>query len=308
MENNDSFSQLPTGASLRFSVVIPVYRDWPRLRRCLSALSTQAFPSSGFEVIVVDNDDLPLAAAERPTGIRYVHEPAGFSYAARNAGLRHASGEVIAFTDADCLPEPHWLEAGSKAIQSLDLAGGPVDIFRERETVAARYDCAFGLRQAEFFETWRTFATANLFVRKEVFERIGPFDGALESGGDFEFCRRAEAAGLRLGYAPLARVRHPARSTLSELISQARRTARGLVDAHYRRHYPTRSRAWRAVLRMLRPRPRDWYFALAGGRGSETLPAHQRPAVLGCKVLLHYVFGLTLAAALWQSMRKRDWP
>lgn len=291
----------------RVSVVIPTYRDWPRLRKCLAALSQQTLPASCVEVIVVDNDDDPLPPADRPPGVRYVHEPEGFSYAARNAGLAVASGTVIAFTDADCLPEPGWLQAGVEALQKLDLAGGAISMFYERDSVAARYDYAFGLRQGEYFRTWGTFATANVFVRREVFEKIGPFDVTLESGGDFELCLRAGAAGFSLGYVPGAIVRHPARADLPELVRKTRRTARGVVEFRLRRHRSPAD-AWRSALRQLRPRPFDWAAALAGGRGSEVLPFRQRPAVLALKIFLHYVFVFEMIGALRRSIRERGWP
>lgn len=292
---------------VRVSVVIPTYRDWGRLRQCLGALSKQTMPASRVEIIVVDNDDDPLPLADRPPGVRYVHEPEGFSYAARNAGLAAATGAIIAFTDSDCLPEPGWIQAGVEATRTLDLAGGAISMFFERDSVAARYDYAFGLRQAEYFRTWCTFVTANLFVRREAFEKLGSFNGALESGGDFEFCLRAGAAGLSLGFVPEAVVRHPARADLAELIRKTRRTARGVVEFRLRRHR-SRADAWRSALRQLRPRLIDWAAALAGGRGSEVLPFRQRPAVLCVKMLLHYVFVFEMIAALRRSIRERGWP
>jgi GT2 family glycosyltransferase len=294
----------------RASVIVPTYRDWQRLELCLAALAAQSLPRETFEIIVVDNDDSPLPEQQRPVGALYFHAPEGFSYAARNAGLHRASGKVLAFTDADCIPDSHWLERGLEALaaQTCDAVGGQIEIFQTSDTLAARYDYAFGLNQAESFKRWRAFATANLFVKRDVFERIGGFDDALESGGDFEFCLRARKAGFRLGYAPEARVRHPARAELGELVKQTRRIARGIVEYHIRRNYPSRASAWQVALWMLRPRPFDWYAVLAGGRGSERLSPFQRPAVLAMRILLHYVLGFSALVALRRSIRERDWP
>src|SRR5688572_20611263 len=101
---------------MRVSVVVPTYRRPDLLARCLGALLRQSWPPADYEVIVADD------AAEEATrrlvesldtsGLRlqYVpvlgrHGPA----AARNVGWRAARGEIIAFTDDDCIPDSGWL-------------------------------------------------------------------------------------------------------------------------------------------------------------------------------------------------------
>lgn len=293
------------------SVVIPVYRDWRRLESCLAALAAQTLPRAHFEILVVDNDDEPLAEARRPSGVQYLHEPVGFSYAARNAGWRAARAPVLAFTDADCLPSPDWLRCGLAHLDAhagAGIVGGRIEVVPERDTLAARYDTAFGLRQDEFFRLYRGLATANLFARRGCLEAVNGFDMALESGGDFDFCQRAAIAGVEVRYAPEIHVRHPARETFGELVRQARRTSRGVVEYSWRRMYPTRAGTWRAILQAFRPRVVDWYYALAGGRGSEVLPPLRRPGVLAVRIALHYVIAVELAVALSRSKRARGWP
>src|SRR5690349_21406219 len=114
------------------SVIVPVYRDWDRLAQCLSSLHSQSLPRERFEIIIVDNDDDALAPEQRPQGVVYVHEPEGYSYAARNAGLAAARAQAVAFTDADCVPDRHWLERGLAALEGpplLDLAGGRIELY-----------------------------------------------------------------------------------------------------------------------------------------------------------------------------------
>ncbi|WP_332815631.1 glycosyltransferase family 2 protein, partial [Ramlibacter sp.] len=74
-------------------------------------------------------------------------------------------------------------------------------------------------------------ATANLIVRRNVFEEVGPFDGARKSGGDLEWGQRLAAAGHVLRYAPQVVVHHPARGALGELVLKRRRTAGGRLMA-----------------------------------------------------------------------------
>src|SRR5262245_46024865 len=103
------------GSPLPFvSVIIPVYNNPDGLRRCLHALEAQTYPKSRYEIIVVDNgSDTPPADMVRAFDrVTLLEEAVPSSYAARNRGLAQARGEVIAFTDSDCIPAPDWLAHG----------------------------------------------------------------------------------------------------------------------------------------------------------------------------------------------------
>ena len=93
------------------SVIIPVLNDAPRLRTCLDALESQTFDLP-FEVLVVNNgsSDDPASVLRAFPAARLLHEQQRSSYAARNTGVRQARGEVLAFTDSDCIPAEDWLE------------------------------------------------------------------------------------------------------------------------------------------------------------------------------------------------------
>ncbi len=118
------------------SVIIPVLNDVDRLRLCLAALDSQTYPKERFEVIVVDNgsavdprDALPVNAP--PTQVFVLREEQPGSYAARNRGIAMAHGEVLAFTDADCVPRPDWIEHGIATLQRLSAAAivaGHIDL------------------------------------------------------------------------------------------------------------------------------------------------------------------------------------
>src|SRR5919204_417942 len=121
--------------ALRASVVVPTFRRPESLSRCLAALCAQAFDPTAYEVIVADDAASDEArrvvtcwaerAAARGLALRYVpvtgaHGPA----AARNAGWRAARGQIIAFTDDDCLPAPDWLAAGGAPVLGGGGGGG----------------------------------------------------------------------------------------------------------------------------------------------------------------------------------------
>ncbi len=281
----------------RISVLIPVYRDWEPLRQCLAALAAQNWPAEDFEVIAINNDVAPPPAGFEQRGVILLHAPEGHSYSARNAGLAVARGAVLAFTDADCRPDAGWLAAGWAALQQpgAALAGGRIRIAVEARNLATDFDQSFAFRQAESVRAGSS-VTANLFVKRDVFDAVGGFNGAMQSGGDFEFCRRARQQGFMLVYADDAVVWHPARDSLAALFRKNRRVAGGL-----RRDFELQglgaAAPWRFVARQLRPRLRYWYRLLTGREKTEVLPAFRRPAVVALQVLLHYHFAWSMLRA-----------
>jgi glycosyltransferase involved in cell wall biosynthesis len=111
--------------SLLISVIIPVWNSGALLRRCLEALARQTLGPDCFEIIVVDNgsSDDSAAIANSFPGVVLLSEPRPGSYAARNRGLARARGDFIAFTDADCVPAPDWLEQALAAARRHPGAG-----------------------------------------------------------------------------------------------------------------------------------------------------------------------------------------
>jgi glycosyltransferase involved in cell wall biosynthesis len=214
------------------SVIVPTFNDNPRLGRCLAALETQTYPASRYEVIVVDDGSDP-PASRVTAGLPRVRALAGAhrgSYAARNQGLAVARGPVVAFTDSDCLPARDWIECGVRALAArpgCGLVAGAIEVFpaeAERRTWVELYESVFAFPQHEYVAQGHFGATANLFTRLAVFERVGRFDERLGSGGDAEWGRRVFAHGFGQAYEASVRVRHPARRTLREMRAKVART------------------------------------------------------------------------------------
>jgi len=261
------------------TVVVPVLDGAAVLGGCLDALAAQRGPS--FEVVVVDNgsrDGSAELARRHPLAPRVVHEPRRGSYAARNAGIRAARAGVVAFTDADCRPEPDWLHEALSALADADLVGGAVEaVVSARPTVWERYDRATYLDQERTVRDESYAATANLVVRAEVLRAVGGFDPALASSGDLDLGRRATATGYRLVHAPRARVRHVARRTARQSWRLNRRLGAGWRDLARRGQRPVawREPALRVPLRWAVGRVRA--DGLGGGR--------VRPALVHATVL-----------------------
>ena len=208
------------------SVIVPHLNQPEALGACLAALSAQTLEPGRFEVIVVDNGSaaLPVAALAAFPGVRLAAEPRPGPGPARNRGAGLARGGLLAFTDADCRPDPGWLAAlvaGFAADPDAAVLGGRVEVVAAEPaapTPAEGFDIVYGLRQDR--QVARGFAaTANLAVRRAVFEAVGPFAG-IALAEDMDWCRRAATRGWPARYVPEAAVRHPARPSFAALARQ----------------------------------------------------------------------------------------
>ncbi len=217
------------------SVIIPVYNDSARLRTCLAAIKDQTLSKEKYEVIVIDNNstDGIRGVVKEFEQVRLAYEEKPGSYAARNKGISLAKGEVLAFTDSDCIPSQKWLEKGLDQLRAEPNCGfvaGEIKIFfitPEKPNPIELYDSLFNLQQQKYVEEQGWGATANLFAFREVFESVGVFDATLQSGGDAEWGKRVSAAGYSTFYADGCYILHPARHSFSELCRKDRRTVRG---------------------------------------------------------------------------------
>lgn len=217
------------------SVIVPIFQHWELTPTLFRALEAQTLPDDQWEFFIVDNgsDRLP-DPADLPDFVTLLECLQPGSYAARNKALEQANGELLVFTDADCRPEPTWLETLWQRYLESDrshlIAGGvTVRKFEPGKPNAMEvYDMAMGLPQARY--TRRGYAvTANLAIPRSAFERVGGFDDQRFSGGDAEFCQRAGAAGIALLYEPTAGVDHPARGEWRELTTKLKRVKGGQV-------------------------------------------------------------------------------
>lgn len=234
------------------SVVLPVLDGESVLGACLDRLADQR-DAPAFEVLVVDNGStdgtVALARAHR-VGARVLHEPVRGPYAARNTGLREARGRIVALTDADCIPEPDWVRAGVAAIDAgADLVGGAIVQRRRPDaSVWERYDRVTYLDQERFVREQSFAATANLWVRREVVEDVGPFRPELVASGDLEFGQRAVAAGYTLTHDESVRILHEPRCTLRDTWKLHRKLGSGF---HELARHAEREPIWRdQALRM----------------------------------------------------------
>lgn len=220
---------------MTISVIVPV-RDGARtLESCLRRLAHQTRTPD--EVIVVDNGSrdgsgaLARGVADRTAGLplRVLHEPRPGASVARNRGAAAASGDLLAFTDADCEPTADWLDrlvaacgAGIGAVAGRVRPAPPQSAV---EAFAALYTLRMGdqgFDSTEFTPLRGGFPTANLGVRREVFVALGGFDESIRIyGEDYDLCARIYQQGHAIRYEPRAIVLHHHRATLRGLLRQS---------------------------------------------------------------------------------------
>lgn len=202
------------------SVIIPHYNDLGGLELCLESLRRQRLARDRFEIIVADNNSAGGVGAVRRMApdIAVVPAPEQGAGPARNAGVAVARGRILAFIDADCVAEKDWLIEGIAALDRYDYAGGQVVTKiadPRRMTPAEAVEAVFAFNFRRYIEEDKFSGTGNLFVPRSVFDRVGGFRAGVSE--DMDWCRRANAMGLRLGYAERAVVHHPARREWRDL-------------------------------------------------------------------------------------------
>ena len=202
------------------SVIVPHYNDPAGLDACLSALTAQIVPPD--EIVVADNNspqgeaEIARIVAGRARLVVVTEKGAG---PARNGGVAASRGQILAFTDSDCIPEPVWLAEGLAKLDQFDLVGGAMTVLVADEaqmTPVEAFERVFAFDNRYYVEQKGFSVTANLFTRREVFDAVGGFRVGVPE--DLDWCHRAREAGYRIGYAPEAMVGHPARRTWNEII------------------------------------------------------------------------------------------
>lgn len=218
------------------TIAVPVKDRRERMLECLEALLSQDHPS--FEVLVLDNmssdgtaDACRLRARGAAVDVRVESVP-GTLGRVRNRAAEIARGQVIAFTDSDCSPEPGWLSAGVSALGRDPRLGLVCGVTLPPEPPRRTWSKNVTVRDF----TWR-FESCNVMVRREAFGPAGAFDEVVGDGWEdtaagFEILRR----GWRAGFCPEAVVRHDV--TYPGFWFHVRREQRQANLAHVARRYP----------------------------------------------------------------------
>jgi glycosyltransferase involved in cell wall biosynthesis len=209
----------------RVSVVVCAYNAERTMDQCLASLERLTYPD--YEVIVVNDGskDRTLAISESYPYCRIVSQENKGLSVARNVGAEAASGEIVAYTDSDCVADPDWLSylVGKMEEKSLVACGGPNfpppedSLVPEAVAVSPGAPCHVLLDD----EIAEHIAGCNMAFRRDVLLRLGGFDPIFHAAGDdVDICWRLQDAGYTIGYAAAATVWHFRRNTVQAYIGQ----------------------------------------------------------------------------------------
>ena len=211
----------------RVSVVVCTYNAERTMEDCLESLSKLNYPD--YEVIVVNDGstDGSLAIAERFGYCRIISQPNKGLSVARNVGAQNSTGEIVAYTDSDCVADPDWLAylVSKMVVSDLVACGGPNFPPPEDNLVPAAVAVSPGGPTHVLLsdDVAEHIAGCNMAFRRDVLLQLGGFDPVYRAAGDdIDICWRFQDAGYSIGFSPAAVVWHFRRNTVKAYLGQQR--------------------------------------------------------------------------------------
>jgi GT2 family glycosyltransferase len=224
-QDNSALPLRPLQRAPFVSIIVCSYNGAPTLAACLDSLGKLNYPE--YEVILVDDgstDNTASIAAQFPQ-VRYIHQSNhGLSHA-RNTGAAAAKGEVLAYTDSDCMVDADWLYYLIATLLSGSYAGvgGPNVTPPAQNWIQACVAAAPGGPSHVLLTD--TIAEhipgCNMAFHRWAFDSVGGFDPEYhKAGDDVDFCWRLQQAGYVIAFSPTAIVWHHRRFTLRAFLKQ----------------------------------------------------------------------------------------
>lgn len=233
------------------SVVVPFYNAGKYIEECVKALLAQNYPSTRYEIIMVDNNSTDGSAeiVRKYPRIKLLSEPKQGSYAARNRGVAASKGTVIAFTDADCVPSPDWLQKILSSLRSPEIGVVQGSRLFAIESPILSMLAAYDHERTDYILSKKSGGiyygyTNNMAVRRDLFYRYGPFPEIMR-GADSIFVHRITEGHSHnvVRYEPDARIRH---LEITSLWSYLRK--RFIYGRSFRQNYTDDKRSDRNIL------------------------------------------------------------
>jgi glycosyltransferase involved in cell wall biosynthesis len=224
-----------------FSIIIPTYERTRQLASCLEAITRLDYPPDRFEIVVVDDGSATppeelIASFRARMDVQLLAQPHAGPAAARNVGASRARGDYLAFTDDDCLPDPHWLRAfAARFIETPErLIGGRTQNTLAQNIYSAASQTIIDVVYEHFNENGDAlfFASNNFAVPAKGFHAVGGFDEKFTTSEDRDFCDRWLRRGYSMTYAPEALIQHAHPLTLRTLWRQHFGYGRGAFRFH----------------------------------------------------------------------------
>jgi O-antigen biosynthesis protein len=227
----------------KVSVIVCAYNGERTVDSCLASLETLNYPN--YEVIVVNDgsNDRTKEISERYKYIRLINQANQGLSAARNVGLRAATGDIIAYTDCDCMVDPDWLMHLVARFLTSDFGavGGPNLPPPDNSMVANCVAVSPGAPAHVLLddEIAEHIPGCNMAFRREALEAIDGFDPLFRAAGDdVDVCWRLQNKGYKIGFSAAAVVWHFRRNTVRDYVKQ--QEGYGKAEALLYFKHPTR--------------------------------------------------------------------
>jgi glycosyltransferase involved in cell wall biosynthesis len=182
--------------AISFSIIIPAFNEELMLPHCLQSIKLLDYPGEYIEVIVVDNGSKDKSREIAVSyGAKVLVDTTKNVSGLRNLGAQNARGEILAFVDADCIVTTQWLNTAVKYYNAIEIAawGSPPTIPNEATWVQKAW---YAVRQRNAtIEEVQWLESMNLFVRKDLFEKVGGFNETLITCEDVDFFYRIREYG-----------------------------------------------------------------------------------------------------------------
>jgi len=193
------------------SVIIPVLNAQKTLEKCVLSVINQDYPKNRYEIICIDNgsNDASMSILKKYNdSVKILIEKEKSSYAARNKGVKSAKGEIILFTDSDCIADKNWIKNIIIPFKDTNniLVSGNVKAYNPITTIQSYYNnfC----HNHKNFSKWCLTTTSNCAIPKKLFFKIGGFNTTLKSGGDLELSHRINKINTEFSFQKNAIVYH----------------------------------------------------------------------------------------------------
>lgn len=210
-KNNPLLKGIPLG-KLNVSIVIPAYNAQNTIASALEGCLTQKY-AHPYETILVDDGSTDSTGERVKTyPVKYIFQENSGPAKARNTGWKAAIGEVICFTDSDCIPHFNWVSTLLDGFESNDIAAvaGSYDIVNGESFLAQCIHQEIKWRHAHFKKTIRAFGSYNVAIRKDILEQTGGFNESyrISSGEDNDLSYKILKAGYKIVFRGDALVAH----------------------------------------------------------------------------------------------------
>ena len=178
------------------SIIIPAFNEEECLSQCLNSIFNLNYPREKFEVIVIDNGSTDRTCdIVASYDVLLLQDRTKNVSGLRNLGAKHASGDILAFVDADCMVAEDWLVNAEKYFDDLSVAawGGPPQVPENSTWVQKAWSVLRQNKQPVEFVDW--LGAINFFVRKDLFNKVGGFDESLVTCEDVDLSYRLSKYG-----------------------------------------------------------------------------------------------------------------